>query len=324
MINKKATGKDQAKKIDFYNDCLKAKIQDCKSEKEVQKVTLIAEKYGLQTADPTSLYAEAKALSENKSATEHNASLDAKRKEEREEQKILNQYAFLTGREKRIAMLTASRQAYLQQADTLRKGAHAVMNASQQKEKSWALHGGLAEGLAGPAAGVATAMNVQSQNAQIRAQNEANRKAFAPLLASSYTGAADCDRAAKSLAAEIEEAKTKLIAKDDAATCLKRLVFTDTKVEVSETGTCTVTTKADLTEKFKIFEDVPAVVDGSVIAKIYDGNTLVGTAELVLPNRGIDGYKYPAPLKGMCLFCAEPGKDYTVEFAAVNLWAMED
>ena len=28
-------------------------------------------------------------------------------------------------------------------------------------------------------------------------------------------------------------------------------------------------------------------------------------------------------LKGMCLFCGEPGKIYTVKFAPGDLWAME-
>lgn len=28
-------------------------------------------------------------------------------------------------------------------------------------------------------------------------------------------------------------------------------------------------------------------------------------------------------IKGMCLFCGQPGKKYTVKFNAENLWAME-
>ena len=106
-------------------------------------------------------------------------------------------------------------------------------------------------------------------------------------------------------------------------TCLKRLAFTETKVEVSETGTCTVTTKVALTEPFTIFEDIKAVIDGTIIAKIYDGETLVGTAALVLPSKGIGYYHDPYPLKGMCLYCGKKDRDYRVEFAAVDLWAME-
>lgn len=232
-------------------------------------------------------------------------------------------YEGITGREKRITMLTAERAALLQKADTLKSGAKAVMNASQQKEKDWAVHGGIANGIAGPAAGAVTALNIQAQNAQIRAQNKANLQAYAPMIMTSYKGAASYESQARGIAETIENAKTKLLAKDDAQTCLKRLAFTDTKVDVSETGTCTVTTNVALTEPFAIFEDVKAVIDGTVITKIYDEEILVGTAALVLPSRGIGYYHNPYPLKGMCLYCGEKDRNYRVEFAAVNLWAME-
>lgn len=116
-------------------------------------------------------------------------------------------YEGLIGREKRIAMLTAEREALLQKADTLKNGAKAVMSASQQKEKDWAVHGGIANGIAGPAAGVATAINIQAQNAQIRAQNKANLQAYAPLITNSYMGAVSYESQARSVAETIENAK---------------------------------------------------------------------------------------------------------------------
>ena len=78
-------------------------------------------------------------------------------------------------------------------------------------------------------------------------------------------GAVSYESQARGVAASIDSAKTKLLAKDDVQTCLKRLVFTETEVDVSETGTCTVTTKVALTEPFTIFEDVKAVIDGTII-----------------------------------------------------------
>lgn len=48
-----------------------------------------------------------------------------------------------------------------------------LYKASAQREHDWALHGGIAEGIAGTAAGVATALKIQQENAQIRSNNEA-------------------------------------------------------------------------------------------------------------------------------------------------------
>lgn len=48
-----------------------------------------------------------------------------------------------------------------------------IYKSTAQREHDWALHGGIAEGIAGTAAGVATALNIQRENAQIRSQNAA-------------------------------------------------------------------------------------------------------------------------------------------------------
>lgn len=34
-------------------------------------------------------------------------------------------------------------------------------------------------------------------------------------------------------------------------------------------------------------------------------------------------YESEVKLKGMCLFCGKPDKQYSVKFAPENLWAME-
>ena len=308
------------KLADFYKECLQNGITECVSEKEIQKATLIAQARGLQFTDIAALFSEAKAASEQATADREAARIEQMKAEEKTAFDELNKYSDLKGRDKRIAILTAERAEALSSAQTLRAGAQAVMSASQQKEHDWAIHGGIASGIAGPAAGLAAAADIQAKNAEIRAQNEANRKAFAPVVMTSYEGAHQAENRAKALLAEIESTKTKLVSDDDAVTCLSKLSFTDTNVEVSETGTCTVTTTAKQASPMIIFDDVEAVIDGTVIAKIYDGTSLVGTAPMVLPKYGV---KDSTDLKGMCLYCGKEGRDYTVEYAAVNLWAME-
>lgn len=119
---------------------------------------------------------------------------------------------------------------------------------------------------------------------------------------------------------EVENIKLKLVADVPAAELMKKITFSNTDVLVSETGAAMVCTSASLDPNFRIFEDVPAVVDGTIVAKIYDGDQLSGTAQLVLP---VFGLGQNIPLNGICLDCCKPGKHYTVKFAAKNLWAME-
>lgn len=45
-----------------------------------------------------------------------------------------------------------------------------------EKERNWAVEGGIAQGIGGVAAGVATALDAMQENENIRARNEANKK----------------------------------------------------------------------------------------------------------------------------------------------------
>lgn len=311
------------KRIAFYDECQKSGVAQCKSEKEIQKVALIAQKYGLQYSDITILLNDAKESWEQHNQAIKAAEINTSKKQERSQCDQLNKYANLHGRDKRITILAEERNEILKKAeicDEVPKLAY----ASQQKELDWAVHGGLASGIGGPAAGVAAAMDVQAKNAAIRAQNEANRAAYAPMISSALHLSNEYRDKASRLLKEIEDTETKLISDNNPKAYLSKLKFYNTKIEVSETGTCTVTTSAKLNAPFVIFDDVPALIDGTVNAEIYDGNTLIGTAFLVLPTYGIRyGKSSETALKGMALYCGTPGKEYTAKFTAKDLWAME-
>ncbi len=50
-----------------------------------------------------------------------------------------------------------------------------------EREKDWAIHGGIANGIAGPAAGVATALNTMNENEAIRARNASTTSMLASM-----------------------------------------------------------------------------------------------------------------------------------------------
>ncbi|MBQ5991053.1 MAG: hypothetical protein IJL62_00735 [Clostridia bacterium] len=310
----------EEQKVAFIKEYEQNGILECRTEKEIQKATLLAQKYRLEFTDISALFYEAKNSRARDTENRQAAAIQSKKDEERRQFETLNRYSSFSGRDKRIAILTDERKEALNEAEMMRITAKTVHDATQQKEQDWATQGGIASGIAGPAAGIATALNVQAKNAEIRAQNQENLKTFAPAIQAAYRKAFEYDSRADALQKQIDEAKIKLVSKDDALTCLSRITFSDTTVDVSETGACTVTTTAKAKQPLLIFDDVKATIDGTVIAKIYDGKSLVGAASLVLPKYGISS---EAELKGMCLSCGTPGKHYTVQFAAVNLWAME-
>ena len=309
----------------FYDECIKNGIYSCKNAKEVQKATLIAQKMDLPFSDISALYDEAKQHQVRQEQQKAKEALEQEQKEEQQKYDSLTRYAGYTGREKRIAMLSDEHSKYAETSRALSDWAYIVSSSSQFKEKEadWGTVGGLASAIGGPGAGLAAALEeqarVERENAQIREQNRRNREYFAPVINQSIDSSAEYRVRAKRVEEEIEAAKTKLIANDTLADCLKRICIESAKVDVSRTGTCTVTATVSV-KPFMIFGDVPAVIDGVIIAGIFDHDKLIGKAQMVLPTYGISG---SAQLTGMALFCGHQGVSYDLKFTSENLWAME-
>ena len=309
------------KKIQFYQSCVQDGIRECAGEKEIQKASLIARQKQIPFTDIVALFNECKALVDQQHQEFEDSSHRWKINEEKHQYETLTRFANFIGRGKRIAMLRAEYTEALAYAKKATGGTNALISATQQKELDWATHGGIASGIAGPAAGLATALDIQAKNEKIRAQNEANLKAFAPVYLSSMNSESLAWSAVDRIKAQIAETETKLVASDSAENCFERLRFSQTSVKTSETGTCFVETKVKLDREFCIFGDVNAVVDGTVIACILDGQQEIGRAPLVLPKWGVSSTE--TTLSGCCLFCGKPNAHYSVRFEAGNLWAME-
>lgn len=312
------------KKIEFLEKCHKEGIWKLTTEKEIQKATLIAESLKLDSSDIKKLFEEARNLSQKAAEANAKSALEDKRKEERDLYYSLIQYSSYHGREKRIAMLTDAREQALKAAKDAIETNRMLMRMVTKSESNWAVAGGMVSGVAGPIAGALTAIDTEAKNIQIRAQNQENLKAMAPILYSFSDNAESHGAQAKRIAEMIENTKTKLVDKTSSTDCLKHLRFSDVEITVSKTGTCFVKAKASAPNNIFIFGDVKAVVDGTITASIYDKDKMLGNATMVLPAMGIPG-KSSVELKGVCLFCGGniQDKSYNIKFSADNLWLME-
>lgn len=305
----------------FFVECVLSEVHDFSKDKNKQRAQLLADKYNLKYPNGIEELFE-QGLNGHKVVSQRFVlnRLEEKRAEERQEFERLNKYSDLTGKAKRIAMLTDRAAELRKEAKSQDQYANMLMRSGQQKERDWATWGGIADGIAGFGAGVSTAVDIQMQNMQIRAENEKRRQAALPGYMFMTNSAQGNRRNADEIMKEIENFQLKLVSDESAAELMKKISFSNTDVLVSETGAAMVCTSATLDPKFKIFDDVPAVVDGTIIAKIYDGDQLCGTAQLVLPMYGLG---QNIPLNGICIDCCKPGKNYTAKFTAKNLWAME-
>ena len=195
VIRQNQAAKSQ-KLLEFYKECLRQNIKDLSTPANIAKVELIAKQFGLSKRNVQELFATGKAMCQQQEDNEEQERLKQIRDDEEYTYRKLTKYSNLFGREKRIAMLTDKRNEWLQSSKSARLVQKALVNASIQKEHDWATHGGLAAGVAGGAAGVAVAMDVQRKNAAIREQNAANLKAISPAYQSLGASASDARKCA--------------------------------------------------------------------------------------------------------------------------------
>lgn len=309
----------------FYQDCRAANIYEIDTEEKRQKAILLARRYGLETSNVDELYREAAQMVMGMEEAERQRKFEERKQEEKTKYAELTQYAEFVGRDKRLKMLTDMQLEYvgkLQKLGALGGRVQSIANASMQREKDWAVHGGIASGIAGGAAGLATAMDIQAQNAQIRANNEAIGRASAMFALKVAEQKSSYERIIERYEKDIQEAETKLVSGLSAEELMPMLSVKVSDVQISDTGAFTV--KAEIAKQgtIKAFEDLQseAVIDGTISADFYQNGSKVGSALLVLPTYGIGS---PATVEGICLSGAVENVPYKVRFTPYHLWAME-
>lgn len=308
----------------FYVECVLARCTDFSVPKNAEKARLFAQKYKQYPPCTTEeLFMEAR--------EKHGTIGDALRKERiaklKEEEALAYResmrYANYHGKEKMRIMLTHSIQALRRESDRIIDKA-AGRSVTLEKESNWAAWGGFADGIAGPGAGLAMAMDVQQKNAQIRKRNSELLQTAMSYYAFVANDAAKLTRQAD-FEAEIRDSLDEKLLDDktDPKDIFKQLKIYEEKITVSETGAFCVTAKVGLQnlDGPKIYGDVKARIDGTILARVYEDDKLVGTATLVLPKLGV--WFAREPVIGICLGGSHPEKKQRIEFEAGNLWMIE-
>lgn len=305
----------------FFVECVLSGCNDFSKPKNVERAKLLAQKYSLAYPEGVeALYRKGFEEHRKISGKFDSDRLDEVREQERQQYAELNKYSSYTGRGKKIAILTDRMKELREKAKSLENGAQILMRATQQKESDWAIWGGIADGLAGPAAGISIALDIQARNAQVRADNESRMRAAMPAYMAVTSSASQNRQHADEIQAEINAVREKLVSEEPADKVLSMLKVSDVTVDVSETGAILLTATVSAKNKLYIFDDVPAVADGTIIAHVKCGGSEVAQINLVLP---VNGVASPVGVAGIALSGGVSGKEYTVTYSAQNLWLME-
>lgn len=266
--------------------------------------------------------------------------------EEQEMLRSANLAQTLYGTQKREALLKAAlEEAQLKLAQYDGSG----FTPHLQREKDWAIHGGIAEGIAGPAAGVATALNVMKENEKIREQNSQMLTAAAMINIHRSQKAERYKNEVSRLSDELRKLPEKVVF-DDITIPELFSAFTLSLKEisrVSEHDEGCMKVRLTLRQEKSLHLDIPdgvkIVLDGAVSGKVYTtkeqtvsqcpGGVEVG--EFIAPleiygipylnslAEGETGTTYE--LTALCShFYGDIGANYTCRLnRSQNLWLME-
>ena len=268
--------------VSFFEECQQRKID----ETDEASIRIIAQKYGfLDSSKIMEFYSEAKQLFEEKKneeeAKQKRRDREVQREKERQwalafkdsivKSKIVGTDKYINGHDEKIKMLEARAKLGV----TISNYGSAMQSTTAQKQ-DWAIAGGIASGLAGAGAGVATALDVQRKNieAEIEAKNIREQGRYISGLAdsdviTSFSG--DAKRELNYILHGIDAMKNKLV---DTSATEDKFKYLDV----------TVTDNRVLSEYYMEFE-LKHSVDSDL--KIVNSNAILdGSVKIVLSNDG--------------------------------------
>lgn len=320
--------------IKFYQMCVDAGIPDIDKEANKKRLELFAKSKGIQGTQKELEIAFQKGYDKIE-GEKHDKRLAALRIEENKIYAQNRQYISFFGREKRIQYYqdilnaaTGNSKVVSDKIKTTEKFyANGGASAFNKAERDWAVEGGAISGAiggtAGVVAGLSNALNAQQHNADVRAYNQAmtdsmNQLGVAYLLQLGQS-AAKSEQSIQLAKENIEKAKRSLVEEQSAEKLFQYLDIKVIEKKVSETGAGIVKVQVKYAKPLIIYDDVQAVVDGSIKVILKDKNKAVAEGVFVLP----DSMRYSYNTDVICKGSSTIPEDFDVSFRPNKLWAIE-
>lgn len=321
------------KKVRFYMACTARGIPTKMDDYYKQKAELIARELKCAYTDIEKYYQESiEAYRENQKQKDEETKqecLNFLQKRELEKYQELTRFVECIGRNKRLSTLQYMQKQYRDTAKSIRKSDDAMMQSLVQREINSGVAAGIAEGLLGGAAGVAAFIDAENKNASIRASNKKNMDMWYAYRKANPSKAYEFDKKADALQGAIDATKIKCVADVPMEQVFSYLSIVKKCVTISPTGAveieATVQVKAK-TDKLAVGPQ-PGVIDGTIVADVYQEGKLVASALMMLPTFGV---RNTETIKGIAIYaesyknaCADPTKHYQIKFRPYHLWIME-
>ena len=315
--------------ISFTSECTRNGVTGAVSDYEQQKAVLLAKRHQIPPEFAVRVFLAGKDAAGAKQAREAEQQLHNRLQEYRDTQAMNESFSSLPASEKTAAMLDYDLLINMKRYSKLRGMDENILdsfNALKQREVSWAVMGGIADGIAGPAAGVMAALNTQANNRAKQAYN-ANVDKLAT-MAAMHQDQKNWERA-RPYYLEIERLKkkktemaAKVLQEKDTKELWGLLNVTLEPVRKISDGCVQISLRVVQRDPALIYEKQPAYVDGSLTCTVTDGS-----------GRSVTSIRIPLPVDGVDTSCIVDGYaffdipkhpgPYRVAVLPNHLWLVE-
>lgn len=315
-------------------------VNDILSERNYQKAKLLVEDILRKEGIPPEYHASY--LTREKMAIHISRVDDARDAQEKEELRIRKShlrreeaeckyYSKFIGRDKSIRYCRDQIEYYTDiikkceaNEASVRQGGNRLYELSKGRESSWAIHGGIASGIAGGAAGLAVAADVQRKNAQIQQQNANLAHSIAEFQVNVLQGIWKEKREAEEhlelWKANEEQAKLQLIQELDEKELLAYIQPRVMSAENDLAGAVKINVAFHSSSGLCIYGSEPACVDGSIRVLLSVSGKVVGSAICVIRYGGVRCTQVETCI---CTNIEEMADEYEFSFEPYHLWAVE-
>ena len=329
-----SSGSKTVKNISLAEECEKNNLHPLESDVDFQRMKLLAknkEHKNLTDEEYRKLYSEGiRMLRENEKIdqdTENNQKQRTGHENDLRQKSALEKFGGIMyisttnfdGRVKRRAMINEK----LKELKTEKKNLEAYLDSMKHPHKSDPyIHGGIASGIAGPVAGAMAAADVAASNEKAKAGAAANYALFGGSVEGKIAKLESEIKVYQNASSKNEIALSTGILPENEAGNMMTAKFIET--EKTEGGSLHIRIGIQPIQETTV-QNLPAVLDGAMTAKVLINGTPVDECRLVLPLNGVDCH-HGAVLEGLCTKMPSGfnKEECEVTVAADRIWLIEN
>lgn len=311
----------------LYRYCVNKNI-DIQDEKAI---AIVSNNFSVPREEIIKVFNKGKKYAEELNYKKNVDRITSEKQKEKEEYDAIYENTKVVGKDKYLAKKYKELEQNLKMADVCGQGKDRCVQLSQTRAKTsdWAILGGMANGIAGPAAGLATAYNVQQKNAEAEREAEAIRNQAFDNIGYLWQQQSQFEYSAHRLQEYIEEVNNRLYDESDPEEKMKLIHAMVQNYKILDTKNMRICLKFDCEKEIHILNS-EALIDGSIQINILKNREIVGTTYYCAPGfdknavaRTVTGFGAVSESETIALGSFEEGIDYEFEIKPYKLWCIE-